>query len=129
MRPGRGCGRAGDFMPVAREGFDYVVAMDCFIHYPLRETLDALRGMEGAVSKGVLLTVAPWTPLLGLMHGVGRLFPRRNRAPGIVPVRESALRAGLSGPLGPTTLSLRQSHIVHRGFYISHGLELLRKGG
>jgi magnesium-protoporphyrin O-methyltransferase len=120
--------RTGDMVRAAREGFDHVVAMDCFIHYPLRDTLKALRAMEESVSGSMVLTVAPWTPLLGLMHGVGKVFPRGDRAPGIIPVRDRALREGLTGPWGPVSLSLGRSATVHRGFYISRGIELRTRG-
>ena len=120
--------RSGDLVETAQEGFDLVVAMDCFIHYPLRETLAALRAIEDAVSGSVLLTVAPWTPLLGVMHGVGKVFPRSDRAPAIIPVRDRALRAGLAGPWGPSSLVLDRTDVVHTGFYISRALELRRRG-
>jgi magnesium-protoporphyrin O-methyltransferase len=121
--------RTGDMVEAAKEGFDHIVAMDCFIHYPLRDTLTALRAMEFAVSGSMVLTIAPWTPLLGVMHGVGRIFPRRDRAPGIIPVRDRALQAGLTGPWGPVSLAMERSATVHRGFYISRGVELRKRGG
>jgi magnesium-protoporphyrin O-methyltransferase len=120
--------RTGDLVDTAQEGFDLVVAMDCFIHYPLRDTLAALRALEGGVSTGVLLTVAPWTPLLGLMHGIGKVFPRSDRAPGIIPVRDRRLREGMAGPWGPASLVLDRTAVVHRGFYISRALELRKRG-
>lgn len=121
--------RAGDLMEVVQERFDWVIAMDCFIHYRLEETVDAIREMESYVSGGLLLTVAPWTPMLGAMHAAGKFFPRRDRAPSIIPVRDPALRSRLSGPFGPTGVSLARTHTIHRGFYISRGLELVRRGG
>lgn len=124
--------RAQDFVEAATgdpEGFDWVVAMDCLIHYPLRETLDALRTVEETVRQGVVLTVAPWTPLLAVMHAVGKILPHGDRAPGIVPVRDGQLRKGLSGPFGPTSLALGRTHTVHSGFYVSRGIELTRRGG
>jgi magnesium-protoporphyrin O-methyltransferase len=121
--------RVGDFVEVAREGFDWVVSMDCLIHYPLRETLEALRAVEDHVTRGLLVTVAPWTPLLGLMHGLGKVFPRGDRAPGIVPVKDGALRSGLAGPFGIRGFTLHRTHTVHSGFYISRALELTRRAG
>lgn len=121
--------RVGDFLEVASEGFDYLVSMDCLIHYPLRETLASLRAVEDHVSRGMLVTVAPWTPLLSLMHGLGKVFPRGDRAPGIVPVRDGALRRGLSGPFGVHGFALHRTRTIHSGFYISRALELTRRGG
>jgi magnesium-protoporphyrin O-methyltransferase len=121
--------RVGDFVEAAGEGFDWIISMDCLIHYPLRETLEALRAVEDSVSQGLLVTVAPWTPLLGLMHGLGKVFPRGDRAPGIVPVKDGALRSGLAGPFGLTGFGLRRTRTVHSGFYISRALELKSRAG
>lgn len=120
--------RTGDLFEVAREGFDAVIAMDCFIHYTLDETVEAMRAMEKSVDYGVLFTVAPWTPLLGAMHLAGKLFPRKDRAPAIIPVKDRALRDRLDGPFGPTRFGVHRSHTVHRGFYISRAIELTRRG-
>lgn len=117
---------AGDFLEVSDQGFDLVLCMDAFIHYPLDQSLEALRRLAHGTRMGIYFTVAPWTPLLGLMHGVGQLFPRGDRAPGIVPVRDGALRRGLAGPSGPADLTLGRTRVVHRGFYISRGVELTR---
>lgn len=120
---------AGDLMEVVREReFDRTVVMDCFIHYPFGQTLEALRVLAESTREQVLFTVAPWTPLLAGMHTVGRLFPNRHRAPPIVPVRASTLSRGLSGPLGPCGWTLGRTHRVHRGFYISKGAELRPAG-
>ena len=120
--------RTGDLFEVVSEGFDAVIAMDCFIHYTLEETVEAMRMMERNVEWGALLTVAPWTPLLGAMHLAGKLFPRRDRAPAIIPVRDEALRERLDGPFGPRRLALHRSRTIHRGFYISRALELTPRG-
>lgn len=120
---------AGDLLDVAREGeFQRAVVMDCFIHYRLDETLEALRVVAGGVSDQVLFTVAPWTPLLAVMHAAGRLLPFHHRAPPIVPVRQSALSRGVAGPLGPRGWTLGRTHRVHRGFYVSRGSELRPSG-
>lgn len=121
---------AGDLLDVAREGgFDRAVVMDCFIHYRLDETLEALRVLTAGVESQVLFTVAPWTPLLALMHGAGRFFPSDHKAPPIVPVRRRALAHALAGPLGPVGWTLGRTHRVHRGFYISRGVELRPSAG
>ena len=75
--------------------FDHVVGMDSLIHYR--------RAGHGAPSPGsprasasVLFTFAPRTPMLSVMHAVGRLFPRSDRAPAIEPVRRVELMRRLS---------------------------------
>ncbi len=118
---------AGDLFEVARSRrFDRAVVMDCFIHYPLPETLEALRVIGAAVERQTLFTVAPWTPLLAAMHLSGRLLPSGDRAPPIVPVRNRSLRRAFQGVDGPDGWVLARTHRVHRGFYISRGVEMLR---
>jgi magnesium-protoporphyrin O-methyltransferase len=120
---------AGDLIEVARSmEFDRTVVMDCFIHYPFGQTLEALRILSDRTREQVLFTVAPWTPLLAGMHTVGRLFPKRDKAPPIVPVRDRVLRDGLTGPWGPKGWSLGRTDRVNSGFYISRGAELRPAG-
>ena len=68
----------------------------------------------------MLFTVAPATPMLRAMHGLGRLFPRGDRAPAIVPVPPARIRA-VTGACG------REAR-VGGGFYISHAIEMVRRG-
>jgi magnesium-protoporphyrin O-methyltransferase len=66
--------------------FDYVVAMDSLIHYRHRDTVRVLEGLAARTAYSLLFTFAPRTAALSVMHGVGRLFPRADRAPAIEPV-------------------------------------------
>jgi magnesium-protoporphyrin O-methyltransferase len=117
---------AGDLLEVAREGdFTRAVVMDCFIHYEMPETLEALEALAAASPRGLLFTVAPWTPLLALMHVVGRLFRGDHKAPPIVPVKDRVLRDGLAAAPGLAGWRTGRSHRVASGFYISRGVELL----
>lgn len=117
---------AGDLFEVARQGtFTRAVVMDCFIHYEMPETLEALEVLAGAAPRGVLFTVAPWTPLLAVMHVVGRLFRGDHKAPPIVPVKDRVLKQGLAGAPGLADWVLGRTHSVHSGFYISRGVELV----
>jgi magnesium-protoporphyrin O-methyltransferase len=109
--------RAGDMLDPALGRFDYVLAMDSLIHYPPAQTAHALRALAARTDAAVLFTVAPFTPLLALMHAAGRLFPRGDRSPAVVPVRPAALARALGG--APTDLGR-----VARGFYISQAMEL-----
>jgi magnesium-protoporphyrin O-methyltransferase len=121
---------AGDLFEVARSGsFSYAVVMDCFIHYELAETIEAIEALSTAAPKGLLLTVAPWTPLLAVMHTVGRLFPASDKAPPIVPVRDDAFRAAMSSHPSLAPWHVARTHIQHSGFYISRALELLPTRG
>ena len=79
--------RVGDMSEAAALGpFDYVVAMDSLIHYRLEDAVRVLGALAGSCSGSVAFTFAPRTSALAVMHALGRLFPRADRAPAIEPV-------------------------------------------
>jgi magnesium-protoporphyrin O-methyltransferase len=84
--------RVGDMLDPALGTFDYVVAMDSLVHYRPQDTVRVLEGLAPRTRAGILFTFAPRTPALTLMHAVGRLFPRGDRAPAIEPVSHEELR-------------------------------------
>ncbi|GJG86881.1 magnesium protoporphyrin IX methyltransferase [Gemmatimonadetes bacterium T265] len=129
-RPGadRVVWHVGDMLDPALGRHDYVVAMDSLLYYDAAATARSLGVFAAAVSRAVLATFAPATPLLRAMHATGRLFPRADRAPAIEPVGEGALRAAVRGMVGddPRLAGWRwaRSARVAHGFYTSQALEL-----
>ncbi|QMW21789.1 magnesium protoporphyrin IX methyltransferase [Sandaracinobacteroides saxicola] len=111
----------GDMLTAGGDGFDHVVAMDSLIHYPAADIARAL-GALSARAPHVVATVAPRTPLLSVMHGVGKLFPRDDRAPAIQPVRVEGLRRQLAA----AGLRNGRQARVSSGFYTSQALEVER---
>jgi hypothetical protein len=68
----------------------------------------------------MLFTFAPRTPALTLMHAVGRLFPRGDRAPAIEPIAErGCLRALMRENQGLAAWRIGRTHRVASGFYKS----------
>jgi len=106
---------AGDMTDPALGAFDAVLAMDSLIYYGAEDIARTLHGLARR-SGQVVFTVAPRTPLLMVMWQAGRLFPRSDRAPVMVPHGLGALRRA-TGP------GLARVGRVARGFYISDGLE------
>ena len=88
--------RVGDMFDTDLGEFDHVVAMDSLIHYRLHDVVRVLAGFAARTRHSVVFTFAPKTPALVLMWTVGRLFPRRDRAPAIEPISERALRKELA---------------------------------
>lgn len=116
--------RVGDFLDASLGEFDYVIAMDSLIHYRTEDILDTLAGLAERTSQSILFTYAPRTPLLTVMHAVGRLFPRGNRAPAIEPAGQRSVHAGLVAHPRLTNWSAQRTSRVAGGFYISQALEL-----
>ncbi len=110
--------RVGDMASPDLGRFDHVVAMDSLIHYRAADMARAVDGLAARADSSVLFTFAPRTKLLTVMHTVGRLFPRSDRAPSIEPVSPAKIRAHLDHhPIGRTER-------VSAGFYISQALEI-----
>ena len=117
--------RVGDMLDSGLGRFDYVVAMDSLIHYRPRDTVRVLQGLCQRSERSVLFTFAPRTPALSVMHAVGRLFPRGDRAPAIEPVHPRSIgRLVADGVPGWGSRGTRR---IARGFYISQAVELVRQ--
>ncbi len=118
--------RSGDMTDETLGEFDHVVAMDCLIHYDAADAVRVLHGWSLRTRCSMLFTFAPSNPMLKVMHTVGRLFPRGDRAPAIEPVAESALRRMLSTDDGLALWRAGRTQRVASGFYTSQAFELTR---
>jgi magnesium-protoporphyrin O-methyltransferase len=114
----------GDMLDPALGRFDHIVAMDSLIHYRPEDTVRAVAGLAARSYGSLLFTFAPRTPALALMHAVGRLFPRGDRAPSIEPVAEKALRRLLATDPHLRSWPLARTERIVSGFYTSQAVEL-----
>ena len=117
--------RSGDMLDPVLGNFDHVVAMDSLIHYSPEDLVDAVEELSQRANGSILFTFAPHTRLLGAMHSVGKVFPKNDRSPAIVPVSETELRARL-GRLKDWRIG--RCERISSGFYTSQALELVRRG-
>lgn len=116
---------AGDMSDPGHGTFDYVVAMDSFIHYPLPSVLNLLEGFAPRTREAMLFTFPPKTRALSMMKAVGKMFPRNDRSPAIEPISEDALVSGiLDGQVGKLGFGIGRTQFVSTGFYKSQALEL-----
>ncbi|MCU0909024.1 MAG: magnesium protoporphyrin IX methyltransferase [Rhodobacteraceae bacterium] len=114
---------AGDMLDPALGRFDHVLAMDSLIHYRAGDIAQMLAQLSSRTRGSIVFTVAPRTPALTAMWWAGKLFPRSDRSPAIVPHAE----ADIAGALRAAGVGwrLRPGARVARGFYISQAMELL----
>ena len=118
--------RVGDMLDPALGAFDHVVAMDSLIHYPAPDMVRALVALAERTRLSMVVTFAPRTLPLAVMHQIGRAFPRRDRAPAIEPVAPSRLLALLAADPDLASWRIGRSARIAHGFYTSQGLELRR---
>jgi magnesium-protoporphyrin O-methyltransferase len=119
--------RVGDMLDSALGSFDHVVAMDSLIHYALDDVVQVLAGFAARTNRSIIFSFAPKTPLLTLMWWVGRLFPRRDRAPAIEPLTERALRRRLAAEPALEAWRVGRTHRIVSGFYTSQAMELVKQ--
>lgn len=117
--------QAGDMLDPELGRFDRVVAMDSLIHYATADMVRALAALAARTEGSILFTFPPRTAALALMHTIGRLFPRGERAPAIVPVGERRLGRAIAGEPGLSRRRAGRTARVAHGFYTSQALELV----
>jgi len=119
--------RSGDMLDAGLGRFDHVVAMDSLIHYQAADIVRVLSGLAARTSSSLLITHAPRTPALTLMHIVGRAFPRSDRAPAIEPVSEIALARGIAAEPALAGWRPARTRRISSAFYKSQALELVAR--
>jgi magnesium-protoporphyrin O-methyltransferase len=115
--------RVGDMLDPALGSFDHVVAMDSLIHYRAPDIVGVVQALTARTGGSLLFTFAPSTKPLVVMHAVGKLFPRSDRAPAIEPVRERLLRTLIADAMPAARIG--RGMRVASGFYTSQAMELL----
>jgi magnesium-protoporphyrin O-methyltransferase len=115
---------AGDMLDPVHGAFEHVVAMDSLIYYHAPDIAAAMDRLVARTARSVVFTVAPRTMLLMAMWQAGRLFPRGDRAPVMVPHSPARLAQAMAEEGVPARL--REIERVTSGFYISTCLEVAR---
>jgi magnesium-protoporphyrin O-methyltransferase len=120
--------RASDMLDPALGRFDWVVAMDSVIHYQADDLAEMVARLCARAERGMAFTFAPRTPLLTMMHAVGKVFPRSNRAPAIEPISERSLRGRLTAHslVAASGVRIGRCERIDSAFYISQAMELVR---
>lgn len=109
---------SGDMLSDDLGAFDHVIAMDSLIYYTEADIRRALDNLGTRTRGSVAFTVAPRTPLLMGMWYAGKVFPKSDRSPTMIPHGPARLSKTVSD-IGQLTDLGR----VNSGFYISQALE------
>jgi len=107
---------SGDMLDPTHGQFDHVIAMDSLIYYTAADIGTRLNDLSPRVSGKVVFTVAPRTPFLMTFFTLGKLFPRSDRSPVMIPHAPSTLARHVNG-------NLSEAGRITSGFYISSCLE------
>ncbi len=119
--------RAGDMLDASLGDVDHAVAMDSLIHYDEADMVAALAALAPRTRQSIVFTFAPSNPLLATMIAVGRMFPRRDRAPFIAPVAQARLLRAIAVEPALAAWRVGRDERIASGFYTSHAMELRRR--
>ena len=117
--------RVGDMLDPALGRFDHVIAMDSLIHYKPADIVAVLARLADHTHGSIAMTFAPRTAFLMAFLGMGRLFPRSDKSPAILPVRDSDLRRQIGQAIPHARIG--RDRRISASFYTSHALEILTR--
>jgi len=118
---------AGDMLDPKFGYFDYVVCMDSVIHYQGNDKVSVLAQLAKNTQHKIIFTFAPSTFALELMIRSGKLFPKKDRSPFIVPIAENRIRDEIKQAEDLKDWDVTFTQKVSSMFYKSQTMEITKK--
>ena len=104
--------------------YDTVICLDVFIHYPQQPAEAMVRHLAGMAEQHLIVSFAPYTPLLALLKGIGQLFPGPSKTTRAYTLREAGIvKAAEEAGFRPVRRSLNKAP-----FYFSRLIAFERQG-
>ena len=90
--------------------YDTVLCLDVFIHYPQAPAEEMVRHLAGMAETHLIVSFAPYTPVLALLKGIGQLFPGPSKTTRAYTLREDGIvAAAAEAGFQPVRRSLNQA--------------------
>jgi len=90
--------------------YDTVICLDVFIHYPQVAAEEMVRHLAGMAERHLIVSFAPYTPLLALLKQIGQLFPGPSKTTRAYTLREEGIvAAAAEAGFTPVRRSLNQA--------------------
>ena len=90
--------------------YDTVICLDVFIHYPQAPAEEMVRHLASMAERHLIVSFAPYTPLLALLKGIGQLFPGPSKTTRAYTLREAGIvAAATEAGFKPMRRSLNQA--------------------
>jgi magnesium-protoporphyrin O-methyltransferase len=90
--------------------YDTVICLDVFIHYPQAAAEEMVRHLAGMAERRLIVSFAPYTPLLAILKGIGQLFPGPSKTTRAYQLREQGIVAAAAAcGFQPVRRSLNQA--------------------
>ena len=104
--------------------YDTVICLDVFIHYPQQPAEAMVRHLASMAERHLIVSFAPYTPLLALLKGIGQLFPGPSKTTRAYTLREAGIvKAAEEAGFRPVRRSLNKAP-----FYFSRLIAFERQG-
>ena len=99
--------------------FHTVCCLDVFIHYPQEAAEEMVRHLCAITEQRLIVSFAPYTPLLAILKGIGQLFPGPSKTTRAYTLREKGIvAAAQASGFNPVRRSLNKAP-----FYFSRLIE------
>ncbi|MCP9792111.1 magnesium protoporphyrin IX methyltransferase [Vulcanococcus limneticus] len=95
--------------------YDTVICLDVFIHYPQAPAEEMVRHLAAMAERHLIVSFAPYTPLLALLKGIGQLFPGPSKTTRAYTLRE----AGIVAAAAEAGFVLKRRSLNQAPFYFS----------
>jgi len=90
--------------------YDTVICLDVFIHYPQAAAEEMVTHLASLAEHHLIVSFAPYTPLLALLKGIGQLFPGPSKTTRAYQLREEGIvAAAAAAGFRPVRRSLNQA--------------------
>ena len=90
--------------------FDTVICLDVFIHYPQAAAEEMVKHLAGLAERHLIVSFAPYTPLLAVLKGIGQLFPGPSKTTRAYQLKEAGIvAAAAAAGFQPVQRSLNQA--------------------
>jgi magnesium-protoporphyrin O-methyltransferase len=90
--------------------FDTVICLDVFIHYPQAAAEEMVKHLAGLAERHLIVSFAPYTPLLAMLKSIGQLFPGPSKTTRAYQLKEDGIvAAAAAAGFQPQQRSLNQA--------------------
>ncbi len=90
--------------------YDTVICLDVFIHYPQEAAEAMVRHLAAMAERQLIVSFAPYTPLLAVLKQIGQLFPGPSKTTRAYTLREAGIvAAAAEAGFTPVHRSLNQA--------------------
>ena len=102
--------------------FNTVICLDVFIHYPQQEAEAMVKHLCQLSDERLIVSFAPYTPLLALLKGIGQLFPGPSKTTRAYTLRET----GIIEAAKQSGFKVVKSKLNQAPFYFSKLIEFVK---